>query len=309
MAGEKIFGNIPSLYNAPANQLDAARNVVTNPNNIAGVAGKINPITPLTANDLKSQANVSGIAGLKLPDANFGGGTNNEMQSVVITGKRLPKEADAPDMRIRIAPQIAALDQVYGPNDESNILTPLRATMGMMFPYTPTIDWAQSVEYTTTSLVHSNQDYLTYKNTPSTSISINGEFTVQHQIEGEYLLAVMHFLRTVSKMYYGKASFAAPGSGDTSLAGMPPPILTLSGYGNFMFNYLPVIVKDHAYSFKPDISYIDISTAGGKVRLPTVMNISVKLVVQNTPQKNRDEFDLDHFRTGRLMKGTNRGWI
>jgi hypothetical protein len=130
---------------------------------------------------------------------------------------------------------------------------------------------------------------------------------VQNQKEGEYLLAVMHYLRVVSKMYFGEASFKAPSTGQPSLAGMPPPVLILHGYGDFMFNDLPVIVKDHSYSMKDNISYVDIKTAGGSVRLPSMMSISIKLVVQNTPKRNRKEFDLNQFRTGELMK--KGGWI
>jgi hypothetical protein len=202
---------------------------------------------------------------------------------------------------------VDAFDQVYGPLGENNILTPLRSTQGLMFPFTPSIAWSQSVEYTATTLTHSNQDSYTYKNTPSTMISLDGEFTVQNQKEGEYLLAVMHFLRTVSKMYFGEASFAAPSTGQPSLAGMPPPVLIFSGYGDYMFNDLPVIVKDHSYSLKDNINYVDINTAGASVRLPSIISISIKLIVQTTPKRNRKEFDLNKFRTGELMK--KGGWI
>ena len=121
------------------------------------------------------------------------------------------------------------------------------------------------------------------------------------------MLACIHFLRVVSKMYFGKASFAEPGSGEPSLAGMPPPVLIFSGYGSYMFNDLPVIVKDHSYAFKPDVSYIDFEVNGDMIRLPSILDISIKLVVQNTPKRLKDEFDLDKFRTGELMK--SKGWI
>lgn len=169
----------------------------------------------------------------------------------------------------------------------------------MMFPYTPTVAWNQAVEYDQLHFVHSNQDYYAYKNTPSTKIELSGQFTLQNQREGEYMIACIHFLRTVSKMYFGQSN--------PTLAGMPPPVLLLSGYGDFMFPDLPVIVMNHSYSLDNTVDYVTISVAGGKVRLPTLMTISVSVVVQHTPTQLRQQFDLDKFRTGQLMK--SKGWI
>lgn len=312
----KFGGKFTDLNSAASSGRSLANSLPATIPGLSGTAGllsdsELGSLGQLTG-DITSKLN---IPGLKLPDismpgAMFSGGTTDDSVACMAGDYQpAPKGEGAPDLRIRIAPQLSAIDQIYGPIGPNNILTPLRSTMGMMFPFTPTIDWSQQVEYTSTSLVHSNQDYLTYKNTPSTSIKISGEFVVQHHNEGKYLLAVMHFLRTVSKMYFGKPSFNAPSTNSPSLSGMPPPILVLSGYGNYMFNDLPVIVRDHMYGLKPDVSYVDILTAGGIARLPAIMTISVTLVVQNTPQKHRDEFDLDKFRTGELMRSPNKGWI
>jgi hypothetical protein len=101
-------------------------------------------------------------------------------------------------------------------------------------------------------------------------------------------------------MYFGQQNSA--------LAGLPPPVLLLSGYGNYMFNDLPVIVKSHSFTLDQNVDYITVSTAGGKARLPAVLNISVSLVVQHTPTDMRKNFDLDQFRTGALMR-SQKGWI
>ena len=207
---------------------------------------------------------------------------------------------EKPDMRLRLRAQTTQESQVYGNVDPANnLLSILYETNGFLFPYTPSIDWSQSVEYQQMSFVHSNQDQYSYKNTPSTQIRITAEFTVQNQREGQYMLAVFHLLRTVSKMYFGKNS---------SKAGLPPPVMILQGYGNYMFNELPVIVKDHSYSLGKDIDYIDVYTAQGWARLPSLIAISLTLIVQQTPKKLREEFDLDKFRTGELMR-TKKGWI
>jgi hypothetical protein len=208
--------------------------------------------------------------------------------------------SDNVDFRVRIRAQTAAKPSVYGPAGSSNILNILYDTNGMLFPYTPTISWSQAVEYDALHFTHSNQDYYVYKNTPSTTIDVTGQFTLQNQREGEYMLACMHFLRTVSKMYFGQQN--------PQLAGLPPPVLLFSGYGNYMFNDLPVIVKSHSYSLDNTVDYVTVNTAGGSARLPSIITMQVQLIVQHTPQDMRTKFDLDQFRTGALMRN-NKGWI
>lgn len=208
--------------------------------------------------------------------------------------------SDAADFRVRIRAQTPARQKVYGAAGSTNLLNILYDTNGMFFPYTPTISWNQAVEYDTMHFVHSNQDFMAYKSTPSTAIDVSGQFTVQNQREGEYLIACMHLLRTVSKMYFGQQN--------TALAGMPPPVLWFSGYGTYMFNDLPVIVKSHSYSLDNTVDYVTINVAGGSVRLPSIITIQVQLVVQHTPTDMRTKFDLDQFRTGALLR-SSKGWI
>jgi hypothetical protein len=308
---KNVLGNFTNLNSAVQKGKDLVGGIVSTTTDVAGIEAKLKSQFGSATDDLinTAKSKVPKIPGLSFdlsgaPSDGSDGVNEDGAQVIKVTGKR---PQGSKDFRVRISPQVDAFDQVYGPLGENNILTPLRSTQGLMFPFTPSIAWSQSVEYTATTLTHSNQDSYTYKNTPSTMISLDGEFTVQNQKEGEYLLAVMHFLRTVSKMYFGEASFAAPSTGQPSLAGMPPPVLIFSGYGDYMFNDLPVIVKDHSYSLKDNINYVDINTAGASVRLPSIISISIKLIVQTTPKRNRKEFDLNKFRTGELMK--KGGWI
>ncbi len=247
--------------------------------------------------------NIGGVSG-------FASSTTAQVET---TGGASAKNSagGAPDFRVKLRAQTKAVQQVYGANTSDNILKPLHDMNGMLFPYTPTIDWMQAVEYKTMSLTHSNQDYLSYSNTPSTQLRVSGDFTVQNDLEGRYMLAVMHFLRVVSKMYFGKPNTNANGNAIGGYpSGMPPPVLLFSGYGNYMFNDLPVIVKDHAYSLGKDVDYIDIDFGNGNMaRLPAILSISMTLQVQNTPNKLREEFNLDKFRTGELMRGGKKGWI
>lgn len=185
----------------------------------------------------------------------------------------------------------------------SNLLAPLVNTNGLMFPYSPQITVEQTVLYQDINMVHTNADFLAYQRTPSVTISITGKFTVQTQTEGIYALACIHFLRVVSKMYFGQNYNGAP----STLSGLPPPILLLNGYGSYMFNNLRVILKSHSYTYNETMDTVLINTAGGTVRLPALFDLSATLVVQQTPRAAKADFDLGLFRTGQLMlKG---GWI
>ncbi len=232
---------------------------------------------------------------------------------------------DAGGRRVRLRPKPAAVDTVYG----SGILDPLRETNGFVFPYQPTITYQQEVAYTQMELVHANQDFYSYSRTPALKMTVEGEFTVQSQQEGRYAIACIHFLRTVTKMWFGGQSDDVK-----ALAGTPPPVLLFDAYGAYMFNSLPVIVTQFSVTLPKDVDYVPISRTPGSEQqtavngiyqsigningtnlrsaqgsytwLPAVFAISVQLTVQNTPRRLRN-FDLAKFRSGDLVRGG--GWI
>jgi hypothetical protein len=181
----------------------------------------------------------------------------------------------------------------------SNLLGPLQLTGGVLFPYTPTIGFEQAVDYTQTDMIQTNLTYEVYRRTPSVTINIQGKFTVQNHIEGQYAIAAIHFFRVASKMYFGTLAGAN--------AGLPPPILVLNGYGTYMFKNLNCVLKSHSFSYAENMDTVSVQVDGGTVRLPAMFDLNVTLVVQQTPQAMRTQFNLDAFRTGALMQ--TGGWI
>lgn len=215
------------------------------------------------------------------------------------------------DTRLRLS-AFGNPDTTYGPNDPSNILAPLHATRGLMFPYTPTITVSGDANWTSHDLVHTNFDTLSYQRTPSATIGLVGKFTVQNQREGEYALAAIHFMRTVTKMYFGDLDSAqnnaAENAGKSAIAGLPPPVLLLNGYGTYMFKDIRVVVKGYSYTMDEGADLVTIiSPAGGEVMLPPVFSLTVSLGLQQTPRRTRAEFKLDDFRTGSLL--SSGGWF
>jgi len=132
----------------------------------------------------------------------------------------------------------------------AGVLAPLAAnggTDGVIFPYTPSVTTAYSANYEQYDLTHSNYRGLFYKSSRVGDIQIRGMFTAQDTTEANYLLAVIHFFRSVTKMFYGQ---------DTDLRGTPPPICLLNGFGGYQFSDHPVVVSSFNYSLPNDVDYI-----------------------------------------------------
>jgi hypothetical protein len=130
------------------------------------------------------------------------------------------------------------------------ILAPLKAeggTDGVIFPYTPTITTTYSANYEQYDLIHSNYRGIFYKNSRVGDIQIRGIFTAQNTTEANYLLAVIHFFRSATKMFYGQ---------DTALRGAPPPICLLNGFGGYQFSDHPVVISAFNYTLPNEVDYI-----------------------------------------------------
>lgn len=146
-------------------------------------------------------------------------------------------------VRLRLAPNANYLYKTPG---GAGILEPLRNTDGVIFPYTPRIDTSYSAEYTPYDLTHSNYRGYFYKGSRVGEVILTADFTAQDTSEANYLLAVIHFFKSCTKMFYGQ---------DTE-RGSPPPLVYLSGLGEYQFNEHACAISNFNYSLPPDVDYI-----------------------------------------------------
>lgn len=221
------------------------------------------------------------------------------------------------DFRARLQPKDPLQSQfILGPADPSNILYPLHSTRGVLFPYTPAVTTGSAAEYDQTTFIHSNYTYNAYVRSYPKPISITAEFTAQTSNEALYLLAVLHFFRSVTKMYFGLTPYER--------AGTPPPILKFNYLGEYQFNNVPVIVKSFDYTLESNIDYVPVDTSDilfgsagiglqlpinssdGFTYVPTHMTMTIELDTQYIPIDLRNNFNLDDFRTGKLV---GKGYI
>jgi hypothetical protein len=169
-------------------------------------------------------------------------------------------------VRLRLAPNS---NYLYNSNSPG-LLAPLASstgTDGVIFPYTPAIDTAYKANYDAYDLTHSNFRGYFYKNSSVDVVNIRAQFTAQDTNEADYLLAVIHFFRSVTKMFYGQ----------DALRGSPPPLVYLSGYGVSQFNEHPCVVSQFNYSLPTDVDYI---------RAGTTLSNGTNLLPNRTRQAN-----------------------
>lgn len=152
-----------------------------------------------------------------------------------------------PDWRVRLSLAPGA-DYLYNVASDGDILSPLSATNGVIFPYTPQINVSYRANYDPTDLTHSNYRLFFYKNSAVDDIQITAEFTAQDTGEASYVLAVIHFFKSVTKMFYGLD--------DNPNAGTPPPLCYLTGMGQYQFNNHPLLVTNFQYNLPNDVDYI-----------------------------------------------------
>jgi hypothetical protein len=229
---------------------------------------------------------------------------------------------DKTDWRVRLqVPQNG--DEIYKSIfgqlglEDNELMAPLVPSRGMFWPLTPTMTVQHSANYNAMDQVHSNYPHQAYQNSQVDSINIIGEFPVQNSDDAKHWVATVNFLRTVTKMYFGR---------EQTLKGNPPPIMHLSGYGDHMYNKVPVVVNTFNLELRQGIDYISTKQTNTPYReltgqdrgfflsaedaeamtwAPTLSNISVLV----TPVYSRDSiknFSLSEFARGNLNgKGNN----
>jgi hypothetical protein len=152
----------------------------------------------------------------------------------------------AKDWRVRLA--LAPGANYLYKSSSPGILEPLKATDGVIFPYTPTINVTYAANYDAQSVTHSNYKVYQYQSSSVDSVNVSGDFTCQDVFEANYLLATIHFFRSMTKMFYGQ---------DTNPKnGTPPPLCYIYGMGGYQFDALPLAVTGFTYNLPADVDYI-----------------------------------------------------
>jgi hypothetical protein len=181
-------------------------------------------------------------------------------QNTIANQRKNPNNGDW-RVKLRLAP---GANYLYNA-PEPGILNPLKQQGGVIFPYTPTISTSYKANYASYDLTHSNYKGYYYQNSAVEPVTLSCPFTAQSTAEAEYLLAVIHFFKSVTKMFYGQ----------DPERGTPPPLVYLTGLGEYQFNEHPCVVQSFTYELPVDVDYI-------RARSPNINNSNMLNQRQNS---------------------------
>jgi hypothetical protein len=218
--------------------------------------------------------------------------------------------ADSQDWRVKLTVPNGPLTGFFD-FDTNPLMQPLAGIGGIFWPLTPSMVIQHSANYNAMDMTHSNFPHQAYQNSQVDSLNIIGEYPVQNQDDAKHWVATVNFLRTATKMFFGEDD-------DTGLKGNPPPILHLSGYGDHMFQKIPVVLNSFNVELRSGIDYISTrqnesgyKTARTRERMglpeleknqtwaPTLSNISV-LVTPIYSRESIKKFSMKKFVNGQL---------
>ena len=215
-AAQNAFNAIPNIVNAPRN-LSAALSTAFSSNDVGSAIRSINiPAGAEAVGDVLSAV------------ASFGG------------------DSASSDWRVRLS--IAN----WSSFKTSPVLSPLVHAGGLVFPYTPSITMNSSAKYSPIPTTHTNYTFQAYNNSEPGSIHIDAPMYVEDSTQALYWIAMVHYLRSLTKMF----------TGSDAKAGNPPPIIYLNGYGNYVFKNVPVVVTRMSINLDSASDYIGCNVVG-----------------------------------------------
>ena len=219
----------------------AGQDIAVPASNVQRDPGPVDTTDPLAANNAQS---VGGLAGDNNTNSSAGSLVGQVVQAndqQTVSNLQFAANTDW-RVTLRLAP-----GATYLYNDaQAGLLQPLKVTNGVIFPYTPAISTAYKANYNAYDLTHSNYRGYFYQNSYVDVINLTATFTAQSTSDAAYVLAVIHFFRSVTKMFYGQ----------DAQRGSPPPLVFLSGLGDYQFNNHPCLVQQFNYTLPPDVDYI-----------------------------------------------------
>ena len=174
---------------------------------------------------------------------------------------RFSSRDSATDWRVKLTlPQASDLRTSFF---NSELMQPLRETGGILFPLTPSIILQHQASYNPLAVTHSNYPFYAYQNSEVASFTVVGEFPVQNSDDARNWIATLHFLRSVTKMFFGSGANQ----------GNPPPILKFNAYGDNVFKNVPVVVTNFSVELTAGVDYIS-TTQGSQSRRQAIEQVS-----------------------------------
>jgi hypothetical protein len=296
--GASAMGGNLTVNSVVGGAVDKLRSVAGSTSNIAAdISGSINKLTGgnLAGGLLKAAGSISGAAGMLNNILSLKRGINipKGAQAFMPQGQAIQLSASAKDdWRVRITCEWSTFN--------SPLFAVLQQTGGVVWPYMPSITVSTKAEYNTIPITHANYSQYSYKNSVVDDISISGEFSCETKADAAYWIAATTFFKTATKMFFGQGE----------LAGNPPIICNLTGYGSHVFDKVPVIIKSFSVDFKDDVNYIQCDPFNNQkyTWVPILSTITVVVAPVYSRQGLR-KFSLQDYAKGMMSGDKQVGYI
>ena len=190
--------------------------------------------------------------------------------------------------------------------NETNVLTPLKANRGVVFPYTPNIFLSRSANYGSMDFKGANFPVYTYMNSSPPMLPLIVQFTATTKEEAKYMLAAWRFFNILTQSDFGEQAVL------NGKAGSPPPVLQFSYLGPFGFDRVPVLMTDFNVIIGNNVDMVPVehpvsqdfieASAFSKKNvtfMPVEVEFTINMVPQYSPRRVRKDFNLDSMRQGR----------
>src|SRR6056300_2011384 len=197
---------------------------------------------------------------------------------------------DALDWRVKIT---APENLIQG-----DILRPIANTgSSMLFPFTPTIILGSSANYSPVHPTHTNHPFYAYENSQIDQITITGEFIQENERDAKYWIAVLHYFRTMTKMFYG----------ESDPLGAPPLVSRLNGYGKHVLNNIPVVITNFTTDMPQDVDYIECKV-NNEVNFVPIQSTFTVTVQPQYARRSHSRFSLNDYINGTHI-GSSEGFV
>jgi hypothetical protein len=197
------------------------------------------------------------------------------------------REKETEDWRV----SLSVPSQLIG----SSVLQPLGNKL--IFPFNPNMLLGSSANYQSIQPVHTNHPFYAYENSQVDNITISGEFIQENERDAKYWIATLHYLRTMTKMFYG----------ESDPLGNPPLVCRLNGYGKHVLNDIPVVITNFTTDMPQDIDYIQCEV-NKEINFAPIQSIVTVSVTPQYSRRSQARFDMQKYINGQHI-GSPEGFV
>lgn len=228
----------------------------------------------------------------------------NKSKSVGLLSRSVPGVPDGAELALTSPAKINFIDvngNKQGKDLRVRILVPSKYLTGLtsaisdqggiIFPYTPNISYEVTADYGSLNPMHSNFSISFYQRSKIGNITITGKFTVQNENDARKYMATKKLLHALTRMRSGGAKTGDPDSG------APPPVCRLYGYGDMVFENVPVAIGSFRIELPDSYDYMTYNFGSEIYSVPTVSTFAITCV----PMFSRDEmqgFSVNSYLSG-----------